>query len=126
MTVLFSPYPNNKFFDYSKLQEFADDNFKFYKNDKVFLTVKNTIGNGEIARYEHFFLFPQCFQDFNCRHVKTRAYITERVNSLLNDKILDQPKLTTLCRRQNKCCSKIGTCFEKGRKHYGKGRIECL
>ena len=24
--------------------------------------VENTVGKGEIARYEQFFLFPQCFQ----------------------------------------------------------------
>ena len=36
--------------------------------------VKNTVGNGEIARYEQFLHFPQCFQkDLNCGHVKTRA-----------------------------------------------------
>ena len=31
-------------------------------------------GKGEIARYEQFLLFPQCFQkDLYCRHVKPRA-----------------------------------------------------
>ena len=35
--------------------------------------VENTVGKGEIARYEQFLLFPQCFQDLYCRHIKTRA-----------------------------------------------------
>ena len=41
--------------------------------------VENTMGKGEIARYEQFLLFPQCFQktvfskDLYCRHVKTMA-----------------------------------------------------
>ena len=49
--------------DSSKLKEFADDNFKFDENEiKLFKQVKNTAGKREIARYEQFLLFPQCFQ----------------------------------------------------------------
>ena len=47
----------------SKLKEFADDNFKFNENGiKFFSGEENIVGNGEIAHYEQFFLFPQCFQ----------------------------------------------------------------
>ena len=49
--------------DSSKLKEFADDNFKFDKNGrKLSKQVENTVGKGEIARYEQFLLFLQCFQ----------------------------------------------------------------
>ena len=49
--------------DLSKLKPFADDNFKFHENGrKFFRRVENTVGKGEIARYEQFLLFPQCFQ----------------------------------------------------------------
>ena len=49
--------------DSFKLKEFADDNFKFDENIAKFSKmVENTVGKGEIARYEQFFLFPQCFQ----------------------------------------------------------------
>ena len=49
--------------DFSKLIEFADGNFKFYENGrKLSKRVENTVGKGEIARYEQFLLFPQCFQ----------------------------------------------------------------
>ena len=49
--------------DSSKLKEFADDNFKFDENGgKLSKPVENTVGKGEIARYEQFLLFPQCFQ----------------------------------------------------------------
>ena len=49
--------------DSSKLKEFADGNFKHDENGKKFLKqVENTVGKGEIARYEQFLLFPQCFQ----------------------------------------------------------------
>ena len=43
----------------SKLKEFADDNFKFDENGrKFFEQVENTMGKGEIARFEQFLLFP--------------------------------------------------------------------
>ena len=49
--------------DASKLKEFADDNFKFDENGrKLSKRVENTVGKGEIAHYEQFLLFPQCFQ----------------------------------------------------------------
>ena len=50
--------------DSSKLKELADDNFKFDINGRKFSKrVENTVGKGEIARYEEFLLFPQCFQN---------------------------------------------------------------
>ena len=49
--------------DFSKLKEFADDNFKFGKNgSKLSKRVENIVGKGEIARHEQFLLFLQCFQ----------------------------------------------------------------
>ena len=49
--------------DWFKLKEFADDNLKFEENGrKLSKQVENTVGKGEIARYEQFLLFPQCFQ----------------------------------------------------------------
>ena len=49
--------------NYSKLKEFADDNFNFDGNGrKVSKWIENTVGKGEIARYKQFLLFPQCFQ----------------------------------------------------------------
>ena len=46
-----------------RLKEFADDNFKFDENGrKLSKRVENTVGKGEIAPYEQFLLFPQCFQ----------------------------------------------------------------
>ena len=49
--------------DYSKPKEFADGNFKSKGNGSKFSkALENTVGKGEIARYEQFLLFPQCFQ----------------------------------------------------------------
>ena len=45
------------------MKDFADDNVKFEENDgKLFKPIENTVGKGEIARYEQFLLFPQYFQ----------------------------------------------------------------
>ena len=57
------PSPKRQILDSSKLKEFADDNFKLDGNGRKFSKrVENTVGKGEIARYEQFLLFPQCFQ----------------------------------------------------------------
>ena len=60
---IINPLPDDKILDSSKLKDFADDNFKFEENSrKLFKPVENTVGKGEIARYEQFLIFPQCFQ----------------------------------------------------------------
>ena len=47
----------------SKLKEFAANNFKFDKNGrKLSNWVENTVGKGEIGRYDQFILFQRCFQ----------------------------------------------------------------
>ena len=49
--------------DSSKFKQFADDKFEFDENGrKFFKRLENTVRKGEIARYEQFLLFPQCFQ----------------------------------------------------------------
>ena len=49
--------------DSSKLKKIEDDNFKFDENGRELSKwVENTVEKGEIARYEQFLLFPQCFQ----------------------------------------------------------------
>ena len=61
--VMGKPFPKQQILDSSKLKEFADNNFKFDENGrKLTKQVENTVGKGEIARYEQFLLFPQCFQ----------------------------------------------------------------
>ena len=49
--------------DSSKLKDFADNNFNFDENGrKLSKQEENTVGKGEIARYEQFLLFQQCFK----------------------------------------------------------------
>ena len=55
--------PTDNILDSSKLKDFADDNFRFHEIGRKFSKqIENTVGKGEIARYEQFLLFPQCFQ----------------------------------------------------------------
>ena len=59
----FSPLPNDKICDWSKLKAFVDD--KINVNEKFqFIQgrVEDIVGKGENADYQHFLLFPQCFQ----------------------------------------------------------------
>ena len=46
-----------------RIERLCRRNFKFDENSrKLFKPVENNVGKGEIARYEQFLLFPQCFQ----------------------------------------------------------------
>ena len=59
----FNPLPDDNILDWSKLKKSADDNFEFDVNSiKFSKLVENTVSKGEIARYEQFLLFSQCFQ----------------------------------------------------------------
>ena len=71
--------------DSSKLKEFADDNFKFHKNGiKLSKRVENTVGKGEIAHYEQFLIFLQCFQKACFQGVSKGFILWEWVNVSTN------------------------------------------
>ena len=72
--------------DSTKLEELADDNIKFDEiEENSPILVENTVVKGEIARYEQFLLFPQCFsKDLYCRLVKTRACLGKGLNAFTN------------------------------------------
>ena len=71
--------------DSSKLKEFADDNFKFDGNGtKLSKEVENTVEKGEIARYEQYLLFPQCFQKACFPGVSKGVIVWEWVKAHLN------------------------------------------
>ena len=55
--------PNDIFLDLSKLKAFADNNINVtQKKTVVFARIENIVGKGENAGYQHFPLFPKCFQ----------------------------------------------------------------
>ena len=58
-----NPLPNDKILDLSKLKAFADNNLNV--NQKLKFAsgrAEKIVGKGENAGYQHFLLFPQCFQ----------------------------------------------------------------
>ena len=62
-STIFNSLPNDKFSDWSKLKAFADDKLNLTEKLKLELErVENIVGKGENAGYQHFLLFPQCFQ----------------------------------------------------------------
>ena len=84
------PITRPQILDFSKLKEFADDNFKFDENGrKLSKQVENTVGKGEIAHYEQFLLFPQCFQKACFPGASKGVIVWEWVKS--KDKILRKP-----------------------------------
>ena len=58
--------PSDKIFDWLKLKAFADDKLNMNKKlNFVLESVENIVGKGVNAGYQHFLLFPQCFQKFS-------------------------------------------------------------
>ena len=57
------PFPNNKIFYVTISKAFTDDKINVAQiMIPVFDRVENIVGKGENAGYQHFLLFPQCFQ----------------------------------------------------------------
>ena len=55
--------PNNKILYWSKLNAFVDDNLNANQILKFAVgRAENIVRKGENAGYQHFLLFPQCFQ----------------------------------------------------------------
>ena len=55
--------PNDTFINWSKLKAFADDKLNLAEKLKFVLKgIENIEGKGENAGYQHFLVFPQCFQ----------------------------------------------------------------
>ena len=55
--------PNDKIFNVSKLKGFADNKINVAQMlISMFNKIENIVGKEENAGYQHFLLFPQCFQ----------------------------------------------------------------
>ena len=60
------------------MKQSADDNFEFDENTRKFSKrIENTVGEGEIARFEQFLLFPECFQKACFRWVSKGGIVWE-------------------------------------------------
>ena len=61
--MCFNPFPNDKFWTLPNQKSLQTTTFKFDEIGSKFPKwVENTVGKGEIARYEQFLLFVLCFQ----------------------------------------------------------------
>ena len=74
---LISSLPNDKIVNWSKFKAFADYNINSNEQLKFDLErVENIVGNGENSGYQHFCLFPQCFQKASfSRSLKVRIVL---------------------------------------------------
>ena len=62
-----------------QIERVCRDNLKFDENDIEFSkSLENTVGKEEIARYEQFLLFPQCFQKTCTADTRKQGLIWER------------------------------------------------
>ena len=74
--------------DSSTLKEFVVDNFEFDEDGKkLSKQAENTEGKGEIACYEQFLLFPQCFQTTCTADTLKPGLVWERVKLVLKNVI---------------------------------------
>ena len=95
---LLQPITRGQILDSSNLNKFADDNFTFDKNGgKLSKWVENTVGKGEIARYEQFLLFPQCFQKAYNPGVSKGVIVWEWVNFFRTKCILGMLNAFSIC-----------------------------
>ena len=87
-------FPKQQILDSCKLKDFPDDNFEFDENGRKFSKrLHNTVGKGEIARYQQFLIFLQCFQNSCTKDTRKQVLVWERINSFL---FFMQP-IQTLC-----------------------------
>ena len=62
--VSFNALPNGKILDWSKSEAFADNEINVTQKWKFELEwVENIVGKAKNAGYQHFLIFPQCFQN---------------------------------------------------------------
>ena len=73
--------PTNKILDLSKLKAFADDKSNATQKLKFVLgRVKNILGKGENAGYQHFLRFLQCFQKLSFSESLKVRIVWQRVS----------------------------------------------
>ena len=109
----FNALPNDKILDLSKFKAFADDTRNVAKMMiYVFDRAENIVGKGENAGYQHFLLFPQCFQ---------KALSFHHCNSLPNDKILDLSKFKAFADDTRNVAKMMIYVFDRAENIVGKG-----
>ena len=90
----FNPLPNNKFQTLPNWKSLQTTISNLTNGRKLSKRAENTVGKGEIARYEQFLFFPQCFQ---------KAFSQGRQKVSLCGNWLRIVKTESTCWLQNKC-----------------------
>ena len=118
----FNPLLNGKILDWSKLKQSADDNFEFDENIRKFSKrVENIVGKAEIARYEQFLLFPQCFQKACFPGASKAVIVWKWVNPSPNSKILDLTKLNAFPEDNSEVVKRMIYILDRVENIVGKG-----
>ena len=74
------------------MKEIAVDNFELDIKDCNFSKRReNTVGKGEIARYEQFILFPQCFQKTCTANTSNSGLVWERIKYVTKTLQISKP-----------------------------------
>ena len=95
MAKVFNPLPHDKILGLPKLKAFADDKLSVNQNVKVvFHRIENIVGKEENAGYQHFLLFPQCFQKAFSSNASKIVIVWLRINKL-------ERKTRVCCRNNN-------------------------
>ena len=87
----------------------------------VFDRVENIVGKGVCAGYQHFLLFPQCFQKASFSGSLKVRIVWLKVNSLPKDTILNQSKFKAFADKKIKVNKKLKLVLERVETIVGKG-----
>ena len=83
--------PNDKILEQYNLKYFADDKINvIYVKNLVLGRAENIVGKGENAGYQHFLLFPQCFQKASLSGSLRVRIVRERVKLIFLDSALQE------------------------------------
>ena len=71
-----------------QLKKLTDNNFKFDANGRKFSKrIDNTVGKGEMACYDQFLIFPQCFENTYTAGSKNTGFFGKGLNEELSLKL---------------------------------------
>ena len=86
MNLTLNSLLNDNFLDWTKFRSSADDKLNVAKiMISVLHRVENIVGKGENAGYQHFLLFPQCFQKASLLGLLKVGTVWKRVNPFPNN-----------------------------------------
>ena len=129
--VCFNTLPNDKILNQSKSKAFTDDKIRVTEELKFGLgRVENIVGKEENVGYQHFLLFPLCFQNLLFPEVlkvrivwyRVKPFAVEcRLNSVPDDKILGWTNLKVFADVKLNVAKMMNSLFDRVESIVGKG-----